>query len=145
MNVKLCIQRVIELILIHSKLEFNWGIKPSNMSSYPTFLTLKSWRTKSNEKIKGSIYGHPHHKDGTRINVTPASPISNENLPEQYLLTTLGNHNYWLGKAESAKSHEEQITKFSASLYAKEDRATARHVKLFFQKWQLWWHLPPPQ
>ena len=83
--------------------------KTTNMSSFPTFLTLKGWRTKSNGKIRGYVYGHPHHKDGTRINVMPASPISNKNLSKGYLLTTLGNHNYRLEKYNSAKSREEQI------------------------------------
>ena len=102
--------------------------------------TLKRWRVKSNGKIRGSVHGHPDHKNGTRITVTPASPISNENLPEGYLLPTLGNHNYRLGTSEStenAANHEAFLSKIAAlmaSVTAEHEASTTRH-EAFLAKW----------
>ena len=71
--------------------------------------TLTGWRTTSNGKIRGSVHGHPDHEDGTRIDVMPASSISNENLPEGYLLPSLGNHNYRLGTSESTERKAQRL------------------------------------
>ena len=46
------------------------------------------------------------------------------------MLPTLGNHNYCLRKAESAKYSKEQISELSATLYAIEERATEQILEL---------------
>jgi len=69
------------------------SVAETRTEAYPT---LTSWRLRSSGLIRGNISGHPLY-DGERIDVCPASPISNENLPEGYLLISRGNHTYRLG------------------------------------------------
>ena len=70
-------------------------------------LTLKSWRKTSNGDVKGDVYGHSNHEDGATVRIKSASIISNDNILEHegYLLPTLTNHNYRLGK--SAKTERQ--------------------------------------